>query len=131
MFEALAGQEEHYTYQKRFVRKDGKIVWGQVSAVVIPGAEDQAAFRVGIIQDITKKKEAQERIEYLSYHDDLTGLPNKRLLMDRLRHAIDKAARSKSWLGVLFVGLDRFSKIADTLDQESVSLVLCEIAERL
>ena len=131
VFEALAGQEEHYNYQKRFVRKDGKIVWGQVSAVVIPGAEEQAAFRIGIIQDITKKKEAQERIEYLSYHDELTGLPNKRLLMDRLRHAIDKAARSKSWLGVLFVGLDRFSKIADTLDQESVSLVLCEIAERL
>lgn len=131
MFEALSGREARVTCQKRFVRKDGATVWGEETGVWIPGGMDGQGFGVGIIQDITENMEAQARLEYLECHDDLTGLPNQKLLKDRLSHAIAKAKRASVKVGVLVVGLDRFSKVVDTFGHDTGNLVLCQVADRL
>jgi PAS domain S-box-containing protein/diguanylate cyclase (GGDEF)-like protein len=131
MFERLNRQEGHFNYQKRFRRKDGKTVWGDVAGVLVPGGVNQEGFGIGIIQDITARKEAQARLEYLDYTDELTGLPNRKLLVDRLNHSIAKAQRRRDKVAVLLVGLDRFGKIADNFDLETAQLVLCEITQRL
>gem|GEM_PF-3259247 len=131
MLREMKARKGRSNYQKRFVRKDGKTAWGDVTAVLVPAAADMAGYGIGVIQDITERKEAQERIEYLSCYDELTALPNKKLLSDRLNHAIDKAKRFQSKVAVLVVGLDRFSKVADNLDQESTNLVFCEISKRV
>ena len=131
MLEHLGGGECRYNYQKRFLQKTASIVWGDVTGVLVQSNVSQQGFVIGIIQDITAKKEAEARLEYLDYNDELTGLPNRKLLTDRLEHAISSAKRSKGKVAVLMLGLDRFSRIADSIDQETANLILCELTGRL
>jgi diguanylate cyclase (GGDEF)-like protein/PAS domain S-box-containing protein len=119
------------TFQECFLHKDRRTVWGEITGVWVPGGGDGQGFGVGIVQDITKKKEAQARLEYLDYHDELTGLPNQKLLKDRLSHAIAKAKRGHGLLGVMLIGLDRFTKIISSFDHQTGDLVLRRIADRL
>ncbi len=118
-------------FQQRCVRKDGATVWGEVTFVWVSGGKDGRGFGVSIVQDITRKMEAQTRLEYLDHHDELTGLPNQKLLKDRLAHAIAKAKRAHTKMGILLIGLDRFSKIIGSFDHQTGNLVLCQIADRL
>lgn len=129
--QSLNRNESRATFQKRFRRKDGTTVWGEVSSVWVPGGRNGLGFVSGTIQDITEKKKVQARLEYLDHHDELTGLPNRKLLKDRLAHAIERARRTNVKVAVLLVGLDRFSKIVGTFDHETGNRLLCQIAEQL
>ncbi len=131
IWNAFVGNESHVTFEQDFIRSDGATVWGEVTGVWIPGGMDGRGFGVGIIQDITKKKEAQERLEYLNFYDDLTGLPNRKLLGDRLGHAVAKAKRRNTRVGVLLIGLDRLGKIVATFDHETGNQILYQVAGRL
>lgn len=86
---------------------------------------------VGTAADITDRKAAEQRIEHLAYHDPLTGLPNRRLLNDRLAMATSQAARDGRKVGVLFIDLDRFKSINDSLGHRTGDLVLQELGTRL
>jgi diguanylate cyclase (GGDEF)-like protein len=86
---------------------------------------------IGIqIGQFCKRKQAEERIRYLAYYDELTGLPNRSLFNQRLNHALTKVKRNKASLAVLFVDLDRFKNINDTLGHEAGDRVLQEMAKR-
>ena len=90
-------------------------------SITISPMKDSAGNITGaskIARDITQRKESQERIEYLAHHDSLTGLPNRALLADRLRNAIENARRYSFQLALLFVDLDRFKLINDSLGHE-------------
>ena len=93
---------------------------------------------IGVSTDVTERTQAesrlrenQERLNYLSYYDPLTHLPNRVLLHDRLQHAIDKAQRTGSKLALLFFDLDRFKTINDSMGHAFGDRVLCEVAQRL
>jgi diguanylate cyclase (GGDEF)-like protein/PAS domain S-box-containing protein len=86
---------------------------------------------VGTAIDITDRKAAERRIEHLAYHDPLTGLPNRRLLNDRLTMALSQAERDGRMVAVLFVDLDRFKSINDSLGHRTGDLVLQELGGRL
>ncbi len=73
---------------------------------------------LAIFRDISERKAAEERIHYLAYHDSLTGLPNRTLLIDRLEQAIRQAHRHNAMLGVIFIDLDNFKTVNDTLGHE-------------
>ncbi|PXW99388.1 PAS domain S-box-containing protein/diguanylate cyclase (GGDEF)-like protein [Sphaerotilus hippei] len=112
-------------------RKDGEVFceWLNISAVpVTPG---QPARYVGIFNDVTALRRQDDHIRHLAFHDPLTGLPNRALLLDRLEHAIDGAARLGEHLGLMFIDLDRFKQINDTLGHELGDRLLQEIAHRL
>ncbi|BAU47618.1 diguanylate cyclase [Sulfurifustis variabilis] len=78
-----------------------------------------------------ERKAQQERIRHLAYHDALTGLPNRALFKDRLQHAVDLAQREGAMIGVMFIDLDRFKVINDSLGHERGDRVLVEAAARI
>ena len=92
---------------------------------------DNVAFALENFDRADEKKKADERIEYLASHDSLTGLPNREMFNGLLRHAIDNAHRHERWLAVLFIDLDRFKVINDSLGHEVGDLLLVETARRL
>jgi len=128
---AIGNNESRATFVRRFLRKDGATVWAEVTGVWIPGGSDGQGFGVGIIQDITDKKETQAHLEYLAYHDELTGLPNRTLLLDRLKQSLHYASRSGRLVAVALLNIDRFKSIVDTLGHTSGDQLLCAIAKHL
>ncbi len=111
-------------------RKDGSTMW--FSANVRAVSEDGIVVGYeGTNEDITAQKVAEERIQFLAYYDALTGLPNRTLLQDRLGKAIAGARRQKCKLALLFLDLDGFKIINDSLGHAIGDLLLQEVAERL
>ena len=94
----------------------------------IPGEGRTVA---GTVQDITDRKRAEEQIRQLAFYDSLTGLPNRRLLEDHLGKALEWANHSGTRVGLLFVDLDRFKRVNDTLGHMAGDQILREVAERL
>jgi diguanylate cyclase (GGDEF)-like protein/PAS domain S-box-containing protein len=87
--------------------------------------------RAGVVQDVTERKAQEARIEHLAYHDSLTGLPNRPMLMDRLGQALSQAQRLDQQVAVLFIDLDRFKLVNDSLGHPVGDQLLQEIARRL
>ncbi|MFA7291973.1 MAG: EAL domain-containing protein [Rhodocyclaceae bacterium] len=112
-------------------RKSGEIYpeWLNISAVRSPAGE--ITHYVAIFSDITERKAAQARIEYLAHHDPLTGLPNRSLLRERLEQEVARARRSELKVGVLFLDLDRFKTVNDSLGHAAGDRLLREVSGRL
>ena len=112
-------------------RKDGSIYpeWLAISRVL--DADGKPSHYIGMFNDISRHKEAEERIQRLAHFDILTGLPNRALLNDRSRHAISMAQRSGEQLAVLIVDLDHFKNVNDTLGHRIGDELLIEIAKRM
>ena len=86
---------------------------------------------VCVMRDITKLKQNEQQLEKLAFHDSLTGLPNRALFKDRLNVALAGAARQKSMLGVIYLDLDRFKYVNDTLGHAAGDRLLIEISQRI
>lgn len=84
-----------------------------------------------LVQDVTERLNTERTIHYMAHHDALTGLPNRRLMQDRLNQAILAARRQQHHVGLLFIDLDRFKLINDTLGHDTGDYVLRDIAKRL
>lgn len=111
--------------------RDGRIVpiWESITAV----RDEQGAVShfIGIFSDISEQKAQARRIHQLAYYDALTGLPNRTLLMDRCRQALSRAKRGHSQLAMLFMDLDRFKHINDSLGHPVGDALLQAVAQRL
>ncbi len=112
-------------------RKNGEIYpeWLAISAV--PDAQGRVAHYVGIFSDISQIKEAQKQIDFLAYHDALTHLPNRILFRDRLAHALTHAHRKAKTLAVMFIDLDRFKTVNDTLGHPVGDELLRQVSQRM
>jgi diguanylate cyclase (GGDEF)-like protein/PAS domain S-box-containing protein len=112
-------------------RKDGAIhpVWLTTTAVTDAGGK--VTHYVSVLTDITQRKEAEEQIHQLAYYDALTNLPNRRLLLNRLSHAMTASARSGEHGVILFIDLDNFKTLNDTKGHDIGDMLLIEAARRL
>jgi diguanylate cyclase (GGDEF)-like protein len=97
----------------------------------VRGDDGRVTHYVGVFSDITRVKESQEKLDYLAHHDPLTGLPNRLLFQDRLLHAIGRAARESQQLAVVFIDLDRFKNVNDTLGHHVGDELLKQVAGAL
>lgn len=113
------------------IARDGSERSIEDSAAPVRDAAGKIGGAVLVFHDATGQKAAQREIEHLAYHDHLTGLPNRRLLQDRIEKAISNAARHESRLALLFIDLDHFKVINDTLGHEYGDLLLKAAAGRL
>jgi diguanylate cyclase (GGDEF)-like protein/PAS domain S-box-containing protein len=122
------GTVKHFEYA--IYRKDGSKLWFSENLRAISEDGVVVAYE-GTNEDITDRKVAEERVQYLAYYDALTGLPNRTLLQDRLTKALADARRQKYKIALLFLDLDRFKDINDSLGHSVGDLFLQEVAERL
>ncbi|HET7294576.1 MAG TPA: EAL domain-containing protein [Vicinamibacteria bacterium] len=127
--EGHEGEGAPIRYEVRIVRKDGEERWLDYSAATVEYGGRPAVM--GTAFDITERKRAEEQISSLAYHDTLTGLPNRLLFSDRLEQAILQAQRRTWRLGVLFLDLDRFKVINDSLGHGVGDRLLQALARRI
>ncbi|WP_417579084.1 EAL domain-containing protein [Nitrincola sp.] len=112
-------------------RKDGSVYPEWLSISALHDDEGQITEFVSVFSDITSRKEAEAHIRHQAYYDALTQLPNRSLLLDRLEVAISTAERDQQTISVLFIDLDRFKYVNDTLGHEYGDELLVEAATRL
>jgi diguanylate cyclase (GGDEF)-like protein len=112
-------------------RKSGEFYIQRTSIVTIPGQEGKARRHVAIFHDVTLEKRQADEIQYQASHDPLTGLPNRRLLRDRIDGALARAQRENKRVGVIMLDLDGFKHVNDTLGHRIGDLLLIQAAWRL
>jgi diguanylate cyclase (GGDEF)-like protein/PAS domain S-box-containing protein len=111
--------------------KDGSRKWFLASIRAARNADGKIVLHEGSVEDITERKLAQERVDFLAYYDGLTGLPNRTLMRDRLNQALAIARRKHECIALLFLDLDRFKIINDSLGHSFGDLILQQVASRL
>ena len=112
-------------------RRSGEMFAGWQSITAVRGGEGEVTHYVAVISDITSRKEVEERLSYAANHDPLTRLPNRSLFQERLSRALARAHRNQDVVAVLFIDLDRFKEVNDTLGHLAGDLLLLQVAERI
>jgi len=115
----------------RMVRPDGRVVWVRDRAYAHRDGEGRAVFEHGIMFDVTELKEAEARVAHMAYHDGLTSLANRLLFEETLILAVERAKRDDMAVAVVFLDLDNFKLVNDSLGHHAGDLLLSELAERL
>src|SRR5207253_1963099 len=113
------------------VRRDGSTVWVLENVSLIEGHGGEPEMLEGTIIDITDRRTAQTQMEYQAYHDILTGLPNRLLFRDRITLALAHARRTRRAVAVMFLDLDQFKLVNDTLGHTVGDGLLQAVASRL
>ncbi|MGZ5053677.1 MAG: sensor domain-containing protein, partial [Methylobacter sp.] len=112
-------------------RKNGQIYPKWITITAVKDATGQTTEYVAIFSDITNRKQAEEKILHLAFYDALTELPNRRLLQDRISLALTASARSQKYGAILFLDMDKFKTLNDTLGHDVGDLLLTDVAQRI
>lgn len=129
--EELEAKGELRNYELRLRRRDGSEVWTLMNASLQEDVPSGRPVLAGTMVDITEEKRLRDELEAYAYHDTLTGLPNRRHLQAAAEGVLSKAHRGAEAVGVLYLDLDRFKRINDTLGHEVGDEVLLQFGRRM
>ncbi|HZZ94086.1 MAG TPA: PAS domain-containing protein [Usitatibacter sp.] len=129
--ELVSGPETHATLLQRNYRKDGSVIWVEWHNSALRDESGRLVSILSLAQDVSSRIQAEERLQYMATHDGLTGLPNSVLLNARLDQALLRARRSGARVGVMFLDLDHFKDVNDSLGHRVGDLLLKELARRI
>ncbi len=120
------------TWEKEYIRKDGSRLPVEIRVWLADGAEPSGRGRelLAVVRDVSERKIAERRIRRLAFFDGLTGLPNRQLFQTRLEEALEHATERGESVAVLFIDLDRFKQVNDTLGHGAGDRLLCAVARR-
>lgn len=127
----IADKINTYQMEKRYICKDKKTVWVQLSVSISRDEDHTPQYLIAQIEDITERKYRHEETQQYAYHDALTNLPNRRMLLNRLHQSLLNVERFNRSMALLFLDLDHFKRINDSLGHDIGDLLLKEVASRL
>ena len=131
MEDAAGGTERFLRFQVEHRCKDGRLIWGEMLSKPDRNAQGEIIGYHGITREITERKRLEEQVHQLAFHDPLTHLANRRLMLDHLEQAMSASKRSQRHGALLFLDLDNFKPLNDTHGHGVGDLLLIEVAERL
>ncbi len=124
-------QSEFLNFEVQHHCKDGSLVWGEIFSTPEYDTQGRITGYHGITREISKRKDMEEQVRQLAFHDLLTNLPNRRLLYDRLKQAMAAGKRSGRYNALMFLDLDNFKALNDMHGHEAGDLLLIIAADRL
>ena len=127
----MEGKIKSYQFVQRYFHKKGEIIWGLLSMSMISDQFGNPLYFIAQLQNITAEKTAEERLRHLAYHDALTGLYNRNRLEQQIQELLVSAQRHKEGFALIFIDLDRFKNINDTLGHDAGDVLLQIVAQRL
>ena len=131
MDDAAGGTERFLRFQVQHRCKDGRLIWGEMLSKLDRNAQGEIIGYHGITREITERKRLEEQVRQLAFHDPLTRLANRHLMLDHLEQAMSASKRSQRHGALLFLDLDNFKPLNDTHGHGVGDLLLIEVAERL
>jgi diguanylate cyclase (GGDEF)-like protein/PAS domain S-box-containing protein len=120
-----------FTSEYRVIDRDGRVVWWRDEGRVLPDPAGKARFVRGFVLDITEQRMAEESLRRLRLYDQLTGLPNRMMMLNRLGRALVESSRTARPLALLILALDRFKEVTNTLGHHNGDLIVRDLAARL
>lgn len=127
----LEDRKEIKNFVSKVRKRDGRIIWISENVRRIEDKDGNLQCFEGSVEDITMRKKAEDQLKRQAFHDPLTGLPNRALFLDHLRMAMERSRRRKHMFAVLYMDLDRFKVVNDSLGHDAGDELLCGVARVL
>jgi diguanylate cyclase (GGDEF)-like protein/PAS domain S-box-containing protein len=122
---------EPFSVEYRRYCRDGRVLWMREESVLVRDEEGEPLFWHGVLFDITERKALEEELAYLASHDSLTGLPNRRLAFESLEDALERSAKTGGEVSLLFMDVDNFKRVNDSLGHTAGDRLLVGFSRRL